>query len=64
MISLIFLNFTFSVLPEGCWTVQGPYPLECLRSMWREGGCLNEGVAHPENLNKAELGLFDSLNIL
>ena len=60
MIQLIF----FLVLPPTCKTIKGPHRIECLRTLWKEGGCLSEGLKNPDNLNNDDYKRFNSLNIL
>jgi len=38
----------FTVFPDSCISYGGPHSLECVSEIWKDSGCDENGVLHPE----------------
>ena len=51
------------VFPSGCSSYRGAKNLACLRRIWLEAGCAEEGFASPENMTQDQLLAMSSFNL-
>uniref|UniRef100_UPI000EF4FFBF uncharacterized protein LOC113475320 n=1 Tax=Ciona intestinalis TaxID=7719 RepID=UPI000EF4FFBF len=49
--------------PENCDTYYGPHSVECLTTIWKWKGCLNEGTKSPPKLTTIERDITNLLNV-
>jgi len=57
--SLSFLEFE-----SGCRSLHGPHHINCLKTMWKKAGCLDEGYLHPSNLTEIDLSVLNEKSLL
>ena len=50
-------------LPSGCRNIIGPHPTECLLTLYKNAGCIREGLANPITLSYARLKELKSSNL-
>jgi len=50
-------------LPEDCIDTQGPHSKECLSSLWKLIGCVEEGQGYPEKMTDATFKVLSSLSL-
>ena len=56
--------FFFVVLPKGCKSFHGPFPEDCLATMWYDAGCLPSGLGHPHHITASKkINQYDSLSL-
>ena len=56
-------QFLFLEFPMNCLAFWGPHTLECLLSIWRDSGCLEEGELFPLKLSEEDLESYFKLNL-
>ena len=55
--------FIFAVLPRGCGNYRGPHSIQCMESLWRQAGCLPEGIYPPAKYTQADLATYSLMNL-
>jgi len=54
----------FSVFPEYCQLYFGPHSIDCVTSIWLNGGCIEEGYKNPSNFTTADIVFYNQLSIV
>ena len=56
---------TFFVLAfsDGCTTFHGPHATNCLTSVWKSAGCVEEGDLHPQKLENITRDMLKNQNL-
>ena len=59
----LFNNF-YVDFPNECRYYSGPHSQKCLKTLWDESGCAEEGKSNPANLNDDTYEAFSTMNLL
>lgn len=51
-----------SEMPDECPTFYGPHSMDCLRTIWKNVGCLPEGDEFPDKLSLGQINAMTAFN--
>ena len=57
------MNYNVAGFPAGCTLFRGPHSVECLTTLWRNGGCIDSGEGYPLNLTSSQYNNYNRLDI-
>ena len=58
-----FLRLIFVAFPEECDRVDGPHSLQCLLAIYEQTECVEDGSAHPINVDTFQLDIYTAFHI-